>query len=131
MGLHSAANVTDNEFDWYTPIAVILKPTSKKDIQTRLPFNFDNHPLPPSDPEWPPVQDTWPLDPLSPYDYARTRNIEQESGDRLREFYETYNLLNKVQSNLLSFARMGLVDVSTKEIVENADGDEQGKLVVQ
>lgn len=31
-----AENATDDEFDWYTPIAVILRPASSKDIQKQV-----------------------------------------------------------------------------------------------
>lgn len=125
MGLNSPVNVTNDEFDWYTPIAVILKPTSNKDLQKHLPVNFDNQPLPSSGPVWPPVQDTWPFDPLSSNFHGRTENTEQENGDRLREFYQAYNhLLSNLQDNLFA-------TILRKDISQIADVEGQGEEIVQ
>lgn len=123
MGQYPSINVTEDEFEWYTPVAVILKPASNKDLQTRLLDDVKNQPFPSS--VWPPVRDTWPFDPWAPYDGDRNINVRQDSDDSLREFYETYHLPSRVQGNLLSLARMGLVAIPRKEIRHDVGGDTQ------
>lgn len=100
-------NETADELDWYKPVAVILKPATNEDLLKR--FQLDQL----SQPEWPPVQDYSPFDPWTPYE-SRSRKHNNE--DKLREFYETYNLPGQVEGNLLSIARMGLVAIPRNEI---------------
>ncbi len=99
-------NMTDDEFNWYKPVAVILKPASKRDLQQRLlQINFDEFLLasyPPSLlPPWPFVQD-----------YSAFRRwINYQSSDRLRDVYRRYELAGDVERRLTSLARMGLVAI--------------------
>jgi hypothetical protein len=100
-------NMTDDEFNWYKPVAVILKPASKRDLQQRLlQVNVDEFLLPSYQssllPPWPFVQD-----------YSAFRRwINYQSSDRLRDVYRRYELLaGHVERRLTSLARMGLVAI--------------------
>lgn len=93
-------DVADGEFDWYTPIAVILKPASQQDLIKRLEelgvdndqfSSFPDYPYPFS----PAIQNQWEFD-AQMFDH----------NDMLHYFY---NLPHFVQERLLSLARMGLV----------------------
>ena len=116
-----ARNVTDEDFDWYKPVAVILKPASKRDLHQKrlLPvirideilfissFSRLHRPslLPPY---WPIVQDHLAM--------HRLTHIYQQS-DRLRDLFNRYELPGHEEHNLLSLARMGLVAIpKVKEI---------------
>jgi hypothetical protein len=97
-------NMTDDEFNWYKPVAVILKPASKRDLQQRLlrvnvdEFLFPSYP-PSLLPPWPFVQD-----------YSAFRRwINYQSNDRLRDVYRRYELAGHVERRLTSLARMGLL----------------------
>lgn len=115
-------NGTDNEFDWYKPIAVILKPASSKDLQKRFDVDIeDDHFESMAPRHWPS------FDPWTSYE---TGSEEDNESDQLRQLYD---LPNKVEGNLISLARMGLVAIPRKEInhqdsgkVENESKD-QGK----
>lgn len=159
-------NSTDNddEFDWYTPIAVILRPASAKDIQKQMletlmeddddwmsqqqpplaaqrrqpssyydsyynrppyysssvwqqPFHdyYYSRPTPESTP-WSPFQRSPPP--------PSQMSGEMDGDDRLREFYDSYELPGRVQGNLLSLARMGLVAIPRKEVNYREDDNE-------
>lgn len=99
-------NETD-ELNWYKPIAVILKPATNEDLQKRLQLDV---PLP--HPVWPKVEDDLAFNPWTPYE---SRNAEIYE-DKLREFYETFDLPRQIERNLLSIARMGLVAIPRTEI---------------
>ncbi len=115
----SAFNATnDAEFDWYTPVAVILKPASAKDLKKRLQedsgsrFSPFAQPYHPAGRSWPPIQDPWEFDPWSPYQSRE----DDDADDRLSQFYNSYDLPDSIQGKLLSLARMGLVAIPREEI---------------
>ncbi len=98
--------ITDDEFNWYKPVAVILRPASKRDLQQRLlrvnvdEFLFPSYP-PSLLPPWSFVQD-----------YSAFRRwINYQSSDRLRDVYRRYELAGHVERRLTSLARMGLVAI--------------------
>jgi hypothetical protein len=132
-----SANVTsDDELSWYKPVAVILKPATQRDFQELLKSDRVDELLQPSHSpfhqqrpyDWPsPAQDSWYFDPeeLPPY-----QGRQFERPDRLRDAYDRFDLPVRVQSNLLSLARMGLVAIPTKEIGHKNDATEElGKTV--
>lgn len=117
----------DEEFSWYKPVAVILKPATRRDFQELLKgdqmeellhpphrYPYDHHSL--RSPYWPPAvpQDSWELP--DPEEFPPYQGRHYERPDRLRDAYERFDLPDRVQSNLLSLARMGLVAIPTKEI---------------
>ena len=101
--LFLASNVTDEDFDWYKPVAVILKPASKRDLhqKRRLPvisvdeilfvssFSRLHRPslLPPY---WPFVQDHLAI--------HRLTDIYQQI-DRLRDLFKRYELPGHEERN--------------------------------
>ena len=116
------SNVTDEDFDWYKPVAVILKPASKRDLHQKrlLPLiNVDEilfvssfsrlHRPSLLPPYWPFVHDHCAF-------------------HRLTHIYR-YELPGHEKRNLLSLARMGLVAIPNRlrksitkgisEIIEN------------
>lgn len=103
--------ITEDDFNWCKPVAVILKPASKRDLQQRLlqasveeilfPSSYSRLHQPSPLPPWPFVQDYW----------ALRRWENDEASDRLRDLYSRYELPGQVKRKLLSLAGMGLVAV--------------------
>lgn len=93
-------DANDTDVVWYKPIAVILKPATIEDLQNRLLQSRS------------PIQQYWPFDPRTQYEF-RNGNPYQ---DKLREFYETFDLPEEVEGSLLSIARMGLVAIPKDEM---------------
>lgn len=136
-------NVTneDDEFSWYKPVAVILKPATQQDFEKLLkddkldellrPPYYQQRQQPPRPSYWSPsapVQDSWGFDPEEFPPPYQGRHYERP--DRLREAYDRFDLPDHVQGNLLSLARMGLVAIPTKEIgstKNDADNEQKGK----
>jgi hypothetical protein len=129
----------DDEFSWYKPVAVILKPATQRDFQKLLKDdrildelirpphyykspNYYHHqpdPAPQRPSYWPSsaVQDSWEFEnPQGFPPYSQGRHYERQQPDRLRDVYDRFDLPDHVQGNLLSLARMGLVAIPTKEI---------------
>lgn len=126
----AATVAADDELSWYKPIAVILKPASERDLRDRLletenedPFQFrSNNQYQPPPPSWPSVREYSSYDPWAGYHPARRFGGD----DRLRDVYQKFQLPSKLQGNLLSLARMGLVAIPTKEIgIKNAAEKEE------
>lgn len=125
--VHKITNNDDDEFTWYKPIAVILKPATQRDFQKILeddkidelynsPLNQQQHRR-----YWPSEEgDFWGFDPEDyPAPYQQQQDRIYERHDRLRDAYSQFDLSKRVESNLLSLARMGLVVIPTKEIGRN------------
>ncbi len=116
--------IIDDEFNWYKPVAVILKPASKRDLQQRLlQINFDKFLLasyPPSLlPPWPFVQD---------YSAYFRRWINYQSSDRLRDVYRRYELAGHVERRLTFLGRMGLVAIpKVKKINRQRSGNNRNQ----
>jgi hypothetical protein len=116
--------ITDEEFNWYKPVAVILKPASKRDLQQRLlQVNVDEFLLasyPPSLlPPWPFVED---------YSALFRRWINYQSSDRLRDVYRRYELAGHAERRLTSLARMGLVAIpKVTKINRQRSGDNRNQ----
>ncbi len=119
------SNITDesDEFDWYTPVAVILKPASQKEFKKRLQeddgntfFPFQQYQHQASSPFWSPFQDPWDFHPRFPYP------LGEEDDDGLSDFYNSYELPESVQGKLLSLARLGLVAIPREEIGPRSSG---------
>lgn len=139
-GFQPKSNFTDDdsEFDWYTPVAVILKPASEKELKRRLQEDDGISQFSPSFPEyyhqasppWPSIQDPWEFNPPSPY------QSRKDDDDGLKNFYNAYELPDNVQGRLLFLARMGLVAIPKEEIVSRSgeinltNQEEQGTRIV-
>ncbi len=115
--------ISDDEFNWYKPVAVILKPASKRDLQQRLlQVNVDEFLFPSYQPSllppWPFVQD-----------YSAFRRwINYQSSDRLRDLYSRYELPGHVEHRLTSLARMGLVAIpKTTKINRQRNGNNRNQ----
>ncbi len=112
----------DSEFDWYTPVAVILKPASQKELKRRLQEDDGISQFSPLFPDyyhqaippWPSIQDPWEFNAQSPY---QSREYDD---DRLSQVYNSYDLPDNIQGRLLSLARMGLVAIPKEEIVSRS-----------
>lgn len=126
-------NATEgDEVDWYTPVAVILKPASERDLKKRFKANEDRVD-PPTDYDgayqssrlaWPPTRELDSFNPFWPNPYDWQTPYQGDDGqDRLREVYQAYDVPTRVQGNLLSLARMGLVAIPRKEVNHAGDDD--------
>ena len=138
------AEATDDDISWYKPIAVILKPATEKDLEERLlssstridndddvsPLNYRQRPavrlqqqplLP-----WPYGSSPW----APPHFSRNIHGQHQQQKDRLKNYYASLNLPGRVQGNLLSLARMGLVAIPNRDIgrQHKVDGDDQIEL---
>jgi hypothetical protein len=136
------AEATDDDISWYKPIAVILKPATEKDLEERLlssstridndddvsQLNYHQRPAVPLQQQpllpWPYGSSPW-----APPHFSRNIHDQhqQQQKDRLKNYYASLNLPGRVQSNLLSLARMGLVAIPNKDVgrQHKVDGDDQ------
>jgi hypothetical protein len=139
------AEATDDDISWYKPIAVILKPATEKDLEERLlssstridndddssPLNYHQRPAVPLQQQpllpWPYGSSPW-----APPHFSRNIHDQhqQQQKDRLKNYYASLNLPGRVQGNLLSLARMGLVAIPNKDVgrQHKVDGDDQIEL---
>ena len=121
-----SSNVTDDDsdFDWYTPVAVILKPATQKELKKRFQeddasrfssFPQYRHPFSPPLPRE--SYDPWENDHWSQY------QSREDEDDVFRDFYNSYDMPDSVQGRLLSLARMGLVAIPRDEIGAQGESD--------
>lgn len=126
-------NVFNEEFDWYIPAAVILKPASHVDLKKI--FHGNSQPLfaqfhPSAIPPFVSAPSTkayapWAFDLWAPY--------ETREENKLKAFYSSYELPESVQDMLIYLTIMGFVAVPRKTIRHESNGrnpinqGEQGK----